>query len=1050
MISDEKMTEQKDLSNNPFAALLTGGDVPYSFQSSKEEQETPESQPVIAVEMKAEDWKSVAEYKLEINNLIETIFLLTLEKDPEAYTERPSRCVFMTDLAQTLEGQTWLDMDCLEQAVFERLLMREPGLYIVSLTSAKTEDAESARIAGESQVLHYLYQCYVRVKNMESQNKMPKMKAEMNKCKAVIVMNAKTCLQQPDLYEQNLSKQFVDIYQSEDSFLSSYSHVIMVEFFDRVVEEIDKSKEDGSLNDVFKPVLESLKNNMMKDSTLMNPNVLKNIDFMVFFTRHPEMAKVLLDHSAPRDWNKGKTYEQTLLGSLFCFSSIPRSELGPCEFFSDPASKSQRDIDAMENNIHQPLTRIGDKVHTFFLSLIKSSSQAKHGTLLWIGRCISANSGKSKIWSAQMPQLFNQMYAYDGFCLNLCYLMLKLSVPFSEPQCDKLLKVQPTYCSVDINNDNDKSQQKNIHAFGLNKETCLIPLAENEQLEPLESYNFISECFFLTHQCLNMGFKPLNEKFVKLNQSLGRIQRLYQDATNQGGNDSMEPVRQLKSKMEEGMTIYLSIRAAVTEPKFLEMSLNFHISTATWMCLVAVKDNPQCFSDITLPLPDEAPKCLSCIPEFIMGNITDFTQFLHRFKDQVFEFVGEKLSHFMTLILVYMGNPDRMKNPHLRAELAETLAMLLPSDQTQNRALMSRYYKGQLFVQHPLIDHLAEKLLHVFVSIEMTGQSVQFEQKFNYRRPMYQVLEHIWEIESHRNAIKSLSRFAEENIEATDAPLFLRFINLLINDAIFLLDEALDYMSQIKDKEQAKEQGEWTNMTPEQRQEAEMSLRQLSMIARYHNVMGNHTIHMLELLTREIKTIFCHNSMVDRISGMLNYFLVNLVGPKQRNFKVKDKDEYEFKPQETVSDISQIYLNLEEDVNFCIAVVNDGRSYSDDLFPKAINVLKKIHKPASMLENMENLHLKNQKLRVQQKADEELFADPPEEFLDEIMGTLMKDPVILPSSGNIVDRSTIARHLLSDQNDPFNREALSLDMVIPHAELQEKIEAWKEEHRNKS
>lgn len=64
-----------------------------------------------------------------------------------------------------------------------------------------------------------------------------------------------------------------------------------------------------------------------------------------------------------------------------------------------------------------------------------------------------------------MPQLFNQMYAYDGFCLNLCYLMLKLSVPFSEPQCDKLLKVQPTYCSVEVN-DNDKSQQKNIHAFG--------------------------------------------------------------------------------------------------------------------------------------------------------------------------------------------------------------------------------------------------------------------------------------------------------------------------------------------------------------------------------------------------------------------------------------------------------------------------------------------------------------------------------------------------------------------------------------------------------
>lgn len=64
-----------------------------------------------------------------------------------------------------------------------------------------------------------------------------------------------------------------------------------------------------------------------------------------------------------------------------------------------------------------------------------------------------------------MPQLFNQMYAYDGFCLNLCYVMLKLCLPFSEPQCDKLLKVQPTYCSVEVQ-DNDKSLLKNVHAFG--------------------------------------------------------------------------------------------------------------------------------------------------------------------------------------------------------------------------------------------------------------------------------------------------------------------------------------------------------------------------------------------------------------------------------------------------------------------------------------------------------------------------------------------------------------------------------------------------------
>ena len=40
--------------------------------------------------------------------------------------------------------------------------------------------------------------------------------------------------------------------------------------------------------------------------------------------------------------------------------------------------------------------------------------------------------------------------------------------------------------------------------------------------------------------------------------------------------------------------------------------------------------------------------------------------------------------------------------------------------------------------------------------------------------------------------VQRLAADALTNIENADPPLFLRFINLLINDAIFLLDEALD------------------------------------------------------------------------------------------------------------------------------------------------------------------------------------------------------------------------------------------------------------------
>ncbi len=72
---------------------------------------------------------------------------------------------------------------------------------------------------------------------------------------------------------------------------------------------------------------------------------------------------------------------------------------------------------------------------------------------------------------------------------------------------------------------------------------------------------------------------------------------------------------------------------------------------------------------------------------------------------------------------------------------------------------VSSYHRQRLFHQHPLIPNLSGVLLHVFVSIEMTGQGVEFEQKFNYRRPMYAILEYLWEIEIHRDAIKVRCHF---------------------------------------------------------------------------------------------------------------------------------------------------------------------------------------------------------------------------------------------------------------------------------------------------
>ena len=64
-----------------------------------------------------------------------------------------------------------------------------------------------------------------------------------------------------------------------------------------------------------------------------------------------------------------------------------------------------------------------------------------------------------------MSQLFSQAYCSEGFALNLCYVLLRLSQPFAKPQSPKLLKIQPSYTAVVVANDAE-ANSLGVHAKG--------------------------------------------------------------------------------------------------------------------------------------------------------------------------------------------------------------------------------------------------------------------------------------------------------------------------------------------------------------------------------------------------------------------------------------------------------------------------------------------------------------------------------------------------------------------------------------------------------
>lgn len=539
----------------------------------------------------------------------------------------------------------------------------------------------------------------------------------------------------------------------------------------------------------------------------------------------------------------------------------------------------------LSSSLWNYLKMLQDSLHVLVKGFLVIGGETRERILYWLGNAITSNVKRGQIWNTHTSMVLgNFTTAPDSFMIGLAGILLRLCLPLMKPQL-KVLIVDPTYSAVKA----EEAVAKQVHMKDFDKETCLIPTDEHEVRVTASKFNFVTEIFFMTQKAIDLSYRVCIEKVTRMNREIHRLQSAYQDSMQGGGTPEVaENIMTMLTKQSQQI---LCLQNLILEPKNDELLVNFYEATAIWVNQLATRTTmnpletdkgfaPHTIQDIRLPLTNATSKFLQYVPEMVLENIIGYLQFSKNVETHARQ-NHESKEVFITMILIFMGSSLRAKNPHLRANLAEGLESLLPKE--TNGFTMDTH----LFLQHPHRLQIVENLLNVFVSIEMTGQSVQFEQKFNYRRPMYAIMEYLWKIPEQRECFKKLAIEAEIHIDDVEAPIFLRFINVLINDSIFLLDESLTNLQQIRELEEARDNNLWESLPPNERQQNLQNLQQLGMLARFDNILGRDTINILKLLTSETKGIFCHASMVDRIAAMLNYFLLHLCGPKQKNFKVR-------------------------------------------------------------------------------------------------------------------------------------------------------------------
>ncbi|KAF9644135.1 hypothetical protein BDM02DRAFT_3272627 [Thelephora ganbajun] len=691
-------------------------------------------------------------------------------------------------------------------------------------------------------------------------------------------------------------------------------------------------------------------------------------------------------------------------------------------YFGDLDRKNRADVESSTASLRGTLKSLQNSLFQIFNALVRGSPESREAVLQYFSRVINLNVKRAGL------QVGEDTIASDSFMVNLQTVLYRLAEPFMDANYTKIDRIDPLYFAhstrLDIKEETRiKATSEEVTAWQIENSKDAVPP------------NFISEIFYLSLAMFHFGYQRTiqeMEDFAKHADELQRhIDRLENDINWQGTPFQQRTevvVNQAKHELAKVKSTSYSFTVQLLDPEHVFRSMAFTTFISTWVVRFVDPKKKHPNPLVELPLPRDVPIHFRVLPEFVLEDVIDYFLFIVRHSPNSLELSGK--NELVIFTLTFLTSTWYIKNPFLKAKLVEMLFYGILGYGHERTGVL-----GHTLNSHPLaLKHLMSSLMSFYVEVEQTGASSQFYDKFNARRNIAYIFKVIWNNPAHRQALDD---------EAKRVDNFVRFVNLMINDVTYLMDESLNELTQIHNIETEMENTqEWEAKSLQYRREREGTLRSLERHASGYITLGRSTVDLLKIFTAETKSPFMMPEIVGKLAAMLDYNLDALAGPKCRDLKVKNPEKYKFDPRALLSDIVQVFLNLSDEEEFAGAVAEDGRSYRKELFDGTVEILRRrTLKTEDEIEKLLVFVQKVENLKAMLEEEEDL-GEVPDEFLDALLYTVMKDPVTLPSSRAVVDRSTIKSHLLSDSKDPFNRAPLTIEEVIPNTELKARIDEF--------
>lgn len=778
---------------------------------------------------------------------------------------------------------------------------------------------------------------------------------------------------------------------------------------DFLAEAVSRFEEDDSIKSAIIGAIEELSRQLAMKSmdsdyrsyTTVFRNLIRYKPIAIAVTE----SRMFCDSTVPA----ARLEAETLLGPYFQISPLQADVTK--QYFGSPKTIDPGRIRDSQNSLRLTLRTHQQDLFDIVNTLIRVSPEARERVLDWFALLVNSNHKRRAM------RVDKKTVSSDGFMINVNTCLNQLCEPFMDATFSKIERVEIEYLQR-----NPRVDVKDETKINADEETSNAFYARKVE----GKNNFISELFFLAVAANHYGSETARTMLKDMEKELKHMQKQvdqFETERYKYVNNSAQltmfdkALKKYKDEIDKGLSYKYSVQGVLLDELSQARTMQFMRFVTVWILRLISSHGKYPTEQLSMPLSEEQPDKFKCLPEYFLDDISGNFGFIMSNMPQLIS--STQSDELIILCVTFLRNSEYIKNPYLKASLVTILFRGTWPLRQGSPGILADQYNGMQFAT----EHLLHSLMKFFIEAEFMGGHGQFFDKFNVRYEIFQIIKCIWPNTVYRDR---LYREAKLNMD-----FFVRFVNLLLNDVTFVLDESFTSFLTISEL-QRELSTSGTTMEETQRKEKEEALSQAQGKAKSYMQLTNETVGMLKLFTEALGDSFTMPEIVQRLADMLDYNLDAMVGPRSSDLKVQNLQEYNFDPKTLLGEILDVYINLMDKENFILAVARDGRSYKPANFEAASNVMRKFTlKAPEEMAKWETLKKRFATAKEEDDAAEADLGDIPEEFLDPLMYSLMDDPVLLPTSKNIIDRSTIRSHLLSDPHDPFNRVPLKIEDVKP-------------------